>query len=69
MIRKLLRLSKQEDVLLGTCYVFVESESMSWESQVVIFDSKSIIDLNQFEGTIWAKHYTGNKLVKIMTLV
>ena len=24
----------------------------------MIFDPKSIIDLNQFEGTIWAKHNT-----------
>ena len=28
------------------------------ESKVVIFDPKSIIDLNQFEGSNWAKHNT-----------
>ena len=28
------------------------------ESEVVIFYPKSIIDLNQFEGTNWAKHNT-----------
>ena len=35
---------------------FNESKSTQWESLVVICDLKSIIDLNQFEGTIWAKY-------------
>ena len=34
-----------------------------------LLDSKSIVDLNQFEETIWANTLQWNKLVKIMTLV
>ena len=37
---------------------FNESKSTQWESLVVICDLKSIIDLNQFEGTIWTKRNT-----------
>ena len=37
---------------------------MTWESQGVIFDPKSIIDLNQFEGTIWAKYNTMEQTCK-----
>ena len=31
---------------------------MSWESKVVIIEQKSIINMNQFNGTIWAKYNT-----------
>ena len=41
---------------LCLCFVFVESESMTWESWVVIFVPMSIIDLNQFEFWQNTKH-------------
>ena len=39
------------------------------ESEVMIFNPKSITDFNQFEGTIWANATWWKKFVKNVTLV